>query len=86
MKKLHYWVEMKKPSEEKGEPALLEYGRICPDSALEAVLAIAKAEAVGGEVTVEDVDAPVDEPTQLDIIEAQLTYTAMMTDTLLQEV
>lgn len=30
------------------------------------------------------VETPVPEPTQLDIIEAQVTYTAMMTDTLLE--
>ena len=35
----------------------------------------------------EEPDYPVDpEPTQLDRIEAQVTYTAMMTDTLLEEV
>ena len=30
------------------------------------------------------IDDEVDEPTQLDMIEAQATYTAMMTDTLLE--
>lgn len=39
------------------------------------------AKAYNGEVTVEDI---LDEPTQLDRIEAQTTYTAMMTDTLLE--
>ena len=46
---------------------------------------IAKAEAHNGEHTI--VDDGVEEitaPTQLDIIEAQVTYTAMMTDTLLE--
>lgn len=33
--------------------------------------------------TVPDPEPVPDEPTQLDIIEAQVTYTAMMTDTLL---
>lgn len=46
---------------------------------------IAKREAWGGEYTIED-DGVVENaaPTQLDQIEAQVTYTAMMTDTLLE--
>lgn len=50
----------------------------------EANESVAKAEAYNGEYTIED-DGVVEmvEPTQLDIIEAQVTYTAMMTDTLL---
>lgn len=57
-----------------------------PDEDLDAFLPIAQAEAYNGEVTVEDVPDPVTEPTQLDQIEAQVTYTALMTDTLLEEV
>lgn len=46
---------------------------------------IAKREADNGEYTIEDDGIEeVSEPTQLDIIEAQVTYTAMMTDTLLE--
>lgn len=46
---------------------------------------IAKREAYNGEYTVEDDGVEeTTEPTQLDIIEAQVTYTAMMTDTLLE--
>ena len=45
---------------------------------------IAKAEAYNGEYTVEDDGAPEPAPTQFDRIEAQTTYTAMMTDTLLE--
>lgn len=47
---------------------------------------IAKKEAYNGKYVIEDdglVD-PDDIPTQLDIIEAQVTYTAMMTGTLLE--
>lgn len=46
---------------------------------------IAKREAWGGEYTIED-DGVVENaaPTQLDQIEAQVIYTAMMTDTLLE--
>ena len=47
---------------------------------------IAKREADNGEYTIEDDGQPEPEvkPTQLDIIEAQVAYTAMMTDTLLE--
>lgn len=46
---------------------------------------IAKKEAYNGEYTIEDDGVEeVTEPTQLDMIEAQVTYTAMMTDTLLE--
>ena len=45
---------------------------------------IAQAEAYNGEYTIEDDGKPERAPTQLDRIEAQTTYTAMMTDTLLE--
>ena len=47
---------------------------------------IAKREAYNGEYTVEDDGQPdpTAEPSQLDIIEAQVAYTAMMTHTLLE--
>ena len=45
---------------------------------------IAKAEAYNGEYTIEDDGKPEPAPTQLDRIEAQAAYTAMMTDTLLE--
>ena len=57
----------------------------CASDKFEANLAIAKREAYNGEYTIED--DGVEEiltPSQLDIIEAQVTYTAMMTDTLLE--
>lgn len=44
--------------------------------------AIAKAEAYNGEYTIEDDGKPEPAPTQLDRIEAQTAYTALMTDTL----
>jgi hypothetical protein len=43
---------------------------------------LAKQEAYNGEYTIESVEETT-EPTQLDKIEAQVTYTAMMTDTML---
>lgn len=47
---------------------------------------IAKKEAYNGEYTIEDDGQPdpTSDPTQLDRVEAQITYTAMMTDTLLE--
>lgn len=45
---------------------------------------IAKAEAYNGEYTTEDDGEPEPAPTQLDRIEAQSAYTALMTDTLLE--
>lgn len=46
---------------------------------------LAKKEAFNGEYTIEDDGIEeVTEPSQLDKIEAQVTYTAMMTDTLLE--
>ena len=42
--------------------------------------------AYNGEYTIEDDGQPIPEekPSQLDVIEAQVAYTAMMTDTLLE--
>ena len=47
---------------------------------------IAKREAYNGEYTVEDdgQPEPEPEPTHIDRVEAQATYTAIMTDTLLE--
>ena len=47
---------------------------------------IAKCEAYKGEYEVFDngIPDPAEQPTQLDAIEAQVAYTAMMTDTLLE--
>lgn len=47
---------------------------------------IAKREAYNGEYTIEDDGQPdpAEVPSQLDVIEAQVTYTALMTDTLLE--
>ena len=56
----------------------------CGEAVFEANFSIAQKEAYNGEVTVEDIEDPVMEPSQLDQIEAQVVYTAMMTDTLLE--
>ena len=50
----------------------------------EANYAIAQSEAYNGEITVEDIPDEDTPPSQLDQLEAQVTYTAMMTDTLLE--
>lgn len=52
----------------------------------EANLSIAEKEALNGKYAIEDdgTKEPEAKPTQLDILEAQVTYTAMMTDTLLE--
>ena len=55
----------------------------CSDDELEKCLAVVVKEAYNGEYTIED-DNTVPTPTQLDKIEAQVTYTAMMTNTLLE--
>lgn len=57
----------------------------CSEDTFDSNLAIAQREAYNGEYTVEDIEDPIVEPTQLDQIEAQVVYTAMMTDTLLEE-
>ena len=50
----------------------------------EANLEVAKLEAVGDIVPFDDGQSEVYQPTQLDMIEAQVAYTALMTDTLLE--
>ena len=55
----------------------------CTADNLESNVEIAKAEAYNGKYTIEDDGVP-EEITQADRIEAQVTYTAMMTDTLLE--
>ena len=45
---------------------------------------LAKRISYNGEYTIEDDGKPEPAPTQLDRIEAQTTYTAMMTDTLME--
>ena len=39
---------------------------------------------INGEFIYEPLPLPVEKPSQMDMIEAQVTYTAMMTDTLLE--
>ena len=55
----------------------------CAEESFEVNYAIAQRVAVG-EITVEDIPDEDTPPSQLDQLEAQVTYTAMMTDTLLE--
>ena len=68
------------------EDVLLPVEIHCAAADLAANEEIAKAEAYKGEYTIEDDGQPEPKstPSQLDVIEAQVTYTAMMTDTLLE--
>lgn len=68
------------------EQIFLEKSIECATQAqYDANLPIVLKEAHNGEYTVEgEFEEESTEPSQLDIIEAQVTYTAMMTDTLLE--
>lgn len=70
----------------KIEQIILDKCIVCPTQAVyDASYPIAAKEAYG-KIRVEgEFDEQSAEPTQLDIIEAQLAYTAMMTDTLIEE-
>lgn len=70
MKKIHYTLQ--------GNPVEMKWNEINEE--------VAKREADNGVYTVLDDGAPdvAEAPTQLDALEAQMTYTAMMTDTLLE--
>ena len=56
----------------------------CKNGTFDDAYALSMSEAYNGEVTVEDDGKPEPAPNQLDRIEAQTTYTAMMTDTLME--
>ena len=68
------------------EQIILDKEISCSDEYFDINYAIAEKEAYNGRITVEDVLEPVTEPNKFDQIEAQIIYTAMMTDTLLMEV
>lgn len=60
-----------------------EYNECMADLSDETI-AIALRDSYNGKYTIEDDGKPEPAPTQLDRIEAQTTYTAMMTDTLME--
>ena len=85
MKKLTYqYAEQMAEGEESPILTLVECS--CNDEDFEALYSQIQSIAYNGEVTVEDdvEPEPEPEPTQLDRVEAQAVYTAMMTDTLLE--
>ena len=88
MKKISYRVVREFNAGTEGNPKIQQYFEdffaVATDDELPHVLEIIESIAYNGEYTVEDIPDEEVAPTQLDIIEAQATYTAMMTDTLLE--
>lgn len=85
MKKIKYMYNIPINCGDAGNPVLEDrlYWKSLPYST--EAEEIAKAEAYNGEYTIEDDGVEeVSTPTQLDKLEAQIAYTAMMTDTLLE--
>ena len=87
MKWLKYNILLGHRQEIDEEGAIIEkeilLEKRAPDN--EEGLAIAQSEAHGEIVHYDDGEPEyTEEPSQLDLIEAQVTYTAMMTDTLLE--
>lgn len=84
MKKIRYTqcVEVNRGTDDN--PVIEKIFTVLTHDYNETTEAIAKAEAYNGEYTIEDNGKPEPVPTQLDRIESQVTYTAMMTDTLME--
>ena len=80
MKKLRYKIRMKADDTESVLPLAIETN----DAKLEENLVVIKSQDCVGDIIIEDITDEPKEPTQLDRVEAQVTYTAMMTDTLLE--
>lgn len=88
MKKLIYKIEgyivVYNPETEEDEQKL-SLAKVIVENPTDEDITRAAEIAYNGEYTIEDDGVEEDAaPTQLDIIEAQVTYTAMMTDTLLE--
>lgn len=84
MKKIKYRIVTEVNYGTENQPNVV---RTFADKAIvwsEANETIAKAEAYNGEYTIEDDGEPEPAPAQIDRIEAQVAYTAMMTDTLME--
>lgn len=86
MKEETYDVITESGVEQKTRQVLDAMTFTCSSSLLEQNIAFVESIAHNGEYTIEDDGEPdpTQEPTQLDRVEAQATYTAMMTDTLLE--
>lgn len=89
MKVLTYKIEgymgVYNPDTEEVEQQL-SLAEVAIENPTDEQIAQAAEKAHNGEYTIEDDGKPdpADTPSQLDIIEAQVAYTAMMTDTLLE--
>jgi hypothetical protein len=70
------------------EPNIVTYKqpmvRTCPNDSFDNVNEQIRANPLNSEITVEEIEDDPIVPTQSDLFEAQLTYTAMMTGTLLE--
>ena len=84
MKKVSYQISVPVNDGTQESIRLTDSYVVCEESELYTKLESVKSRAYNGEVAVEDIPDELKEPTQLDRIEAQTTYTAMMTDTLLE--
>lgn len=84
MKIIKYQKMISAPNEQHKEPNLISCQIACEANHVDSNMAVAKEEAYLGMVTVEDVPDSHKEPTQLDKLEAQIAYTAMMTNTLME--
>ena len=82
MKRIKYTTKTVYTSKEGNERT--EYN-VCTADLSDETIAIALRDSYNGEYTIEDDGKPEPAPTQLDRIESQVAYTAMMTDTLIME-
>ena len=76
------WIKYRKfiRRNDDGTDVFLEMGAEYSEANLQIVM---NELAYNGEYTVEDDGEPAEQPSKLDVIEAQVVYTAMMTDTLI---
>lgn len=83
--KIEGYVGVYNPETEEVEQQL-SLAEVKVENPTDEQIAQAAEIAYNGEYTIEDDGQPdpADTPSQLDVIEAQVTYTAMMTDTLLE--
>ena len=84
MKKVSYQISVSVNDGTQENISLTNAYVVCEESELEVKLESVKSRAYNGVYSVEDIPDEPQEPTQLDRVEAQVTYTSMMTDTLLE--
>ena len=81
MKKIRYKIRLQN---DKGTETIHPLSIESPEEKLEENLAVIKSQDYVGDIIIEDIPDEPQEPTQFDRVEAQVAYTAMMTDTLLE--